>query len=87
MDLRKIWRKTYRTMAQTLAGVLGGTALFWEIDWKVVISTTVMSGLLCFLMGIADSDNTAIEDDEYESADVVELDDDEWDDPAEDEEL
>ena len=44
--------KTIRTMAQTATGVIGGSALFSEVDWKVVGSTVLLSGIMTILMNV-----------------------------------
>lgn len=59
----KIWRKTYRTMAQALVAVLPSAGLFWSWDWKPIVSTVVIAGLVCFLSGIADYDNADYSED------------------------
>lgn len=67
IDFKRICIKTIRTMAQTLVGVLPTTGLFWGWDWKPIVSATIVSGAVCFLMGIADMDNTImIEEDDDE---------------------
>lgn len=66
MDWKKIWRKTYRTMAQALIAVIPSAGVFWSWDWKPMLSTVVISGLVCFLSAIVDSDNAYIEAEEYE---------------------
>ncbi len=68
----KIWRKTYRTMAETAIGLIPTSLLITEINWKLILSAVILSGVVTFLAGIVDSDN------------VDDLD--EWDDP-EDEEM
>lgn len=41
--------RAIRTMAQSAVAVMGTTALITEVDWKIVVSTASMSGLLSFL--------------------------------------
>lgn len=52
-DAKKWWRastiRAIRTMAQSAVAVLGTTALITEVDWKIVLSTAAMAGLLSFL--------------------------------------
>lgn len=47
------WRasaiRAIRTMAQAAVASLGTTALITEVDWKIVLSTAAMSGLLSIL--------------------------------------
>lgn len=72
INWQKIWRKTYRTMAETAIGLIPTSMFITEINWKLIISAVILSGLVTFLAGIVDSDNK----DELT----------EWDDP-EDEDL
>lgn len=52
-DAKEWWRastiRAIRTMAQSAVAVLGTTALITEVDWKIVLSTAAMAGLLSFL--------------------------------------
>lgn len=52
--IRKVGIKTIKTMAQTAVGVIGSSALITEVDWTVVASTVILSGITCILMNIAD---------------------------------
>jgi len=59
-------------MAETAIGLIPTSLLITEINWKLILSAVILSGVVTFLAGIVDSDN------------VDDLD--EWDDP-EDEEM
>lgn len=72
INWQKIWRKTYRTMAETAIGLIPTSMFITEINWKLIISAVILSGLVTFLAGIVESDN---------KDDLTE-----WDDP-EDEDL
>ena len=72
IDFKRICIKTVRTMAQTLVGVLPASGLFWSWDWKPIVSATIVSGVVCFLMGIADEDNLAYDEDPEEDEIVEE---------------
>ena len=52
-NLKSWWKATairvVRTMAQAAVASLGTTAMITEIDWRVILSTTAMAGLLSFL--------------------------------------
>ena len=50
----KLGIKVVKTMAQAALGVIGSTALISEVNWQVVASTVVLSGLVCVLMNLAD---------------------------------
>lgn len=41
-----------RTMAQSAGGVIGGAMAFAEVDWMMVLSATVIAGLLSLLTSI-----------------------------------
>lgn len=45
--------RAIRTMAQTAIATLGTTAMITEVDWRIVLSTTAMSGLLSILNSFA----------------------------------
>ena len=54
----KTWLKaagirTIRTMAQTAVATISTSALISEVNWAVVGSTTLLSGILCLLTAIA----------------------------------
>lgn len=51
--IKKLAIKTVKTMAQTAVGVIGSTALITEVNWPVVGSAVVLSGIMCVLMNIA----------------------------------
>jgi len=52
--IKKLGIKVVKTMAQAALGVIGSTALISEVNWQVVASTVVVSGLVCVLMNLAD---------------------------------
>lgn len=52
--IKKLGIKVVKTMAQAALGVIGSTALISEVNWQVVASTVVLSGLVCVLMNLAD---------------------------------
>lgn len=45
--------RTIRTMAQTAIASIGTSAVLSEIDWKIILSTCAVAGLLCVLNAIA----------------------------------
>ena len=58
MEYIKEWLKAaavraVRTVAQTAAATIGTTALFSEVNWKIVASTALLSGVLSVLTSIA----------------------------------
>ena len=44
--------RAVRTMAQTAASLLGAKALISDVDWKALISATVMAGILSILTSV-----------------------------------
>lgn len=63
MNWKKLWRKTYRTMAQTLIPLVPTTwIMFEELDWKLIIVAVLGSGVVCFLSGIVDDDNLGVDE-------------------------
>lgn len=45
--------RAVKTMCQTAAATIGTTAIISEVDWKVVISASVLAGILSILTSIA----------------------------------
>jgi len=44
--------RAIRTMAQTAAGLISASALIAEVNWSIVISTTLLAGLYCILLAV-----------------------------------
>lgn len=58
MEYIKEWLKAAairaaKTVAQTAAATIGTTALFSEVDWRVVASAALLSGVLSLLTSVA----------------------------------
>lgn len=45
--------RAIKTMAQTAVAMIGTTALMSAVDWKTVISTAVLAGILSMLTSLA----------------------------------
>ncbi|HEM9634164.1 TPA: hypothetical protein U3L57_000067 [Streptococcus agalactiae] len=45
--------RTLRTMSQTMLALIGTTALLTDVNWSIVLSGTLLSGLTCILMNIS----------------------------------
>nr|DAM53137.1 MAG TPA: holin [Caudoviricetes sp.]DAT43667.1 MAG TPA: holin [Caudoviricetes sp.] len=45
--------KVAKTMAQAALGVIGSSVLLSDVDWRVVASTIILSGITCVLMNIS----------------------------------
>lgn len=50
----KLGVKVLKTMAQSAVGIIGASTLVTQIDWRVVVSTTLLSGLVCVLTNLSD---------------------------------
>lgn len=54
----KVWLKAagiraIKTVAQTAVGVLGSAVVMNEVDWKMVLSASILSGILSLLTSVA----------------------------------
>lgn len=45
--------RAVKTMAQTVIGTIGASALISEVDWRVVVSASLLSGILSYCTSIA----------------------------------
>ena len=50
----KLGIKVLKTMAQSSVGVIGASTLISQVDWRVVVSTALLSGLVCVLTNLSD---------------------------------
>lgn len=50
----KLGVKVLKTMAQSSVGVIGASTLISQVDWRVVVSTALLSGLVCVLTNLSD---------------------------------
>lgn len=53
-DKDSVRRKVILTMAETMASMLVVYSTVWEVDWRGVVGTVLMSGLLTLLIHIKD---------------------------------
>lgn len=56
--MNKIWLKAagmraIKTIAQTAVATIGSSAVISAVDWKVVLSASILSGILSLLTSIA----------------------------------
>jgi len=49
---KKLLVRTLRTMVQTAAGILATAGMFGELDWRMLLSTTILAGVCCVLMNL-----------------------------------
>ena len=45
--------RAVKTVAQAAVATIGTTAMFSEVDWKIVASTALLSGILSLLTSVA----------------------------------
>ena len=45
--------RSVKTVAQTMIATIGTSALICQIDWRVVLSSSLLSGILSILTSIA----------------------------------
>ncbi len=45
--------RALKTVAQTAVATIGTTAVLSEVDWKIVISSAILAGILSLLTSIA----------------------------------
>ena len=50
----KLGVKVLKTMAQSAVGVIGASTLITQVDWRVVVSTALLSGIVCVLTNLSD---------------------------------
>lgn len=54
---KKWWRaagiRSIKTMAQTAVATIGSSAVISAVDWKVVVSASVLAGILSLLTSVA----------------------------------
>ena len=50
----KLGIKVLKTMAQSAVGVIGASTLITQVDWRVVVSAALLSGLVCVLTNLSD---------------------------------
>ena len=54
----KLWLKAagiraVKTVAQTAVGTIGSSAIFSAVDWRMVVSASLMAGVVSLLTSIA----------------------------------
>lgn len=45
--------RAIKTVAQTAVGVIGASTILAEVDWKVVLSSAVLAGVVSMLTSVA----------------------------------
>lgn len=64
---KKAGIRAVKTMAQTFVGTIGASSLMSQVDWAVVCSATVLSGIVSFATSIAGIPEAEAEEDETET--------------------
>lgn len=59
----KLGIKVLKTMAQASVGVIGASTLISQVDWRVVVSTTFLSGLVCVLSNLSNLKEENVDED------------------------
>ena len=57
MDIKKWFKaagvRAVKTIAQTAVGVIGSSAIIREVDWRVVVSASILAGVVSLLTSVA----------------------------------
>ena len=57
MDIKKWFKaagvRAVKTIAQTAVGVIGSSAIISEVDWCVVVSASILAGVVSLLTSVA----------------------------------
>ena len=57
MDIKKWFKaagvRAVKTIAQTAVGVIGSSAIISEVDWRVVVSASILAGVVSLLTSVA----------------------------------
>lgn len=56
--------RAVKTMAQTAVAMIGTASVVSGVDWKMVVSATVLSGVVCMLTSVAGIPEVAEEQEE-----------------------
>lgn len=59
----KLGMKVLKTMAQSAVGAIGASTLITQVDWRVVVSTALLSGLVCVLTNLSDLKEEDVDED------------------------
>ena len=55
--MKKWWKcagvRAIKTVAQAAAGAIGTTAVFYEVDWKLIGGIALLAGIMSLLTSIA----------------------------------
>lgn len=57
MDIKKWFKaagvRAIKTVAQTAVGVIGSSAIISAVDWRVVVSASILAGVVSLLTSVA----------------------------------
>lgn len=58
--------RAIKTIAEAAIGAIGGASMFSSIDWKVVLSSSIVAGMLSLLISIRGLPEIDMNDSNYE---------------------
>ena len=61
--VKKLGIKVLKTITQSAVGVIGASTLITQVDWRVVVSTALLSGLVCVLTNLSDLKEEDVDED------------------------
>ena len=72
MKMSKSWWKAagvraVKTIAQTAVGTIGASAVISDVDWRVVVSASLLAGLVSMLTSIAGLPEVKTESDDSQA--------------------
>ena len=76
---RKSWKKwlhaaairAVKTVAQTAVGVIGASTVISAVDWKVVVSASVLAGVVSMLTSVAGLPEVSVDAGTVEEGEIV----------------
>lgn len=66
--IRKAGIRAIKTMAQTAVAMIGTAAVMAAVDWRIVLSASILSGILSLCTSVA-----GLPEVEYELADIEDI--------------
>lgn len=61
---KKAGIRAVKTVAQSMIASIGSTAVFSQVDWRIVLSTALLAGTISILTSIAGLPEVSIEKEE-----------------------
>lgn len=63
--------RAVKTMAQTAVGVIGASTVISAVDWKVVVSASVLAGVVSMLTSVAGLPEVSVDAGTVEEGEIV----------------